>query len=290
MKAINISICRCGKFLDKHSWRPVKDVREVIMQKIRETMPKAKIKFEYYSLPEKHKEKKDIQTIVEFKGQVYKPVVIVKMAKCNLCEREGTKYFEAILQIRSRSEPVLKESVEYLQERISGLRQRGVFINKVERFEDGFDLYLTSNKLAQVLGRELLDKFGGGLKVSPRLFSKNKQTSKELYRVNVFIELPGFTRGDYMVVDDHVFLVDKLGRKIKITEAVSGSSRIVDYLGLDYSVLKRQQAYVSKTYPHLEVINPHDYQSSMIKNKPRKDLVLGEKANVVIHKGIYAVD
>ena len=290
MKAINISICNCGKFLDRHSWRAYKDIREIIVKRIRDELPKAKIKFQTLELPVQRKDKKEIKLVATYKAKDYQPLVVVKMTRCNLCEKEGSKYFEAVLQIRSPNEPVMERAVEYLQERVTGLRQRGLFINKIDRFDDGFDLYLTSNKLAQVLGRELLDHFGGNLKVSPRLFSKNHQTSKEIFRVSVLVELPGFGKGDYIIFNDKVYHVDKIGKKIKLINMQSGSGEIVEYAKLDYRILPRQKAYVSRTYPHLEVINPHDFQSSMVRNRPTHDYTTGQSIDVVIYKGIYVVD
>jgi nonsense-mediated mRNA decay protein 3 len=290
MKAINISICSCGKFLDRHSWRPYKDMKEIITKRIREKLAKAKVSFKEFELPKSPKEKIDVPVVAVYKGKEQKPVVLVRNTKCNLCEKEGTKYFEAILQIRSANPDVLDRCASQLQERVSGLRSRGLFINKVDRFDDGFDLYLTSNKLAQVIGREILDHYGGTIKVSPRLFSKNHQTSKDLYRVNVFVKLPEFDRGDYIVVNDRVHLVEKLGKKIKLVEMQGGGSIIADYDKLDYRLLRKQQAFVSKTYPYIEVINPHDYQSSMVRNKPKIALSIGQSVFVVIHKGIFVVD
>jgi len=290
MKSINISICSCGKFLDKHSWRSYKEIREIITRRIRELLPKAKVSIKPVELPENKKERRIVQVVALCKGKEYKPQVVVKMSRCNLCEKEGSKYFEAILQIRGKNEAILEKSVDFLQERISGLKQRGVFINKIERFENGFDLFMTSNKLTQVMGRELLNMFGGELKISPRLFSKSHLTSKDIYRVNVFIELPEFARGDFIIQNERVYLVEKVGKKIILRDMQNNSHLITDYNKLEYKVLPRQKAYVSKTYPQLEVINPHDYQSSMVKNKPERAYVNGEHIDVVIYKGIYVVE
>lgn len=290
MKTINISVCSCQKYLEKDSWKPYKDIREIVNKRVRAQLPNAKIKYESIETPSQLKEKKEIFLKVMYKGDTYEPKVYVKMVKCNLCSREGTKYFEAVLQIRGSNEAVLERGVEYIQGRVEDLRHRGLFVNKIERFDDGFDLYMTSNQMAQRIGREMLDKFGGELKVNSRLFSHNKQTSKDLYRLNVFLKLPGFTRGDFIVLDERVFYVDKLGRKIKIIDMANGSSRILDYKQMDYRVLHKEDAYVSKTYPGLEVINPHDFQSSMIRNHPKKAYTVGERAKVVIYKGIYVVE
>jgi nonsense-mediated mRNA decay protein 3 len=290
-KAINVSICDCGKFLDKHSWVAYHDVHQMLVKKIRNTYPKAKVVLPEFEPPVEQKQKVEIHVkVTAKKNETFNQAVIMKMSKCNLCEKEGGKYFEAIFQLRGRNEEILQEAIEYLRQRIANLRQRGLFVNKVEKQENGFDMYMTSNKMAQILGRELLDKFGGNLKVNPRLFSKDHQTSKDLYRVNVFIELPQFTRGQYILYDDKVWLVEKISRKIKLIDLQSGSAEIVDYDKIEYKPMKVESAYVSKTYPHLEVLNPNDYQSTMVKNKPKKDFAVGQSIGVIIHKGIFVVE
>ena len=291
MKSIGISICNCGKALDKHSWRDYADSLESFMtKKVKELHPKSRVKIPEFDPPVVRKDKKEVPVKVTIKGEEFIQPVMIKMSRCNLCEKEGTNYFEAVMQLRGDNHDLLQEGVNYLQERIAGLRQRGLFVNKIDEFENGFDLYLTSNKLAQVIGREMLDYYGGKLIVSPRLFSKNHQTSRELFRVNVLVELPAFARGDFIIYKDRVWQAEKSARKIKLVDMQSGSSEYVDYDKLEYKIIPKQKTYVSKTYPHMEVLNPNDYQSTMVKNKPRHAYANGQGVSVVIHKGIYLVD
>jgi NMD protein affecting ribosome stability and mRNA decay len=236
------------------------------------------------------KEKKSFEVIAEVK-KVQKTVdVTLKLVKCNMCEKEGTQYFEAVLQVRSNNFDILDKSIDYLQSRVENLRHRGMFINKVERLDDGYDLYVTNKNIAQHLGKELQDLFGGEYKTSARLFSKNKMTSKNIYRVNVFVRLPGFERGEMVLVDDKVYRVDKLGSKITLHDLISNNHLIIDFTKMDYAVLKKYTTYVARTHPYLEVINPFDFQSSMVRNHPSNNFELGQEVNVVVHKGIFVVD
>ncbi|MFH0870471.1 MAG: NMD3-related protein [archaeon] len=290
MKSVNISLCPCGKYLEKVEWKPYTDIDDLILKKIRLELPKAKVSIKNIELPEKLKEKKEYHLVAKTKDDDYDVTVSLKLARCNLCSREGTQYFEATLQLRSANAALLEESVQFLQTRVHNLRSRGMFINKAERFEDGFDLYMTSRKITQALSKELQEHFGGIMKVSPRLFTRNKQTSKNVFRVNIYVELPGFSRGDIILVDDKVCFVEKIGKKIKLIDLQNDSSMVIDYEKMDYALMKKQQTYVSRTYPSLEVINPLDFQSSMVKNKPKQTFTNGQMINVVIHKGIYVVD
>lgn len=290
MKPINIVLCPCGKYLEKNEWKQYTKIEDLILKKIRVELPKAKVILKNIELPEQIKEKKEYHFVAKTKEKEYKVPVSLKLARCNLCSREGTQYFEATLQLRSANIGLLEESVQFLQTRVHNLRNRGMFVNKAERFEDGFDFYMTNRRIAQSLGKELQEHFGGKMKVSPRLFTRNKQTSKNVFRVNIYVELPGFTRSDIILVNDKVCLVEKIGKKIKLIDLQNDSSAILDYDKMDYTIMKKYQTFVSRTYPSLEVINPHDFQSSMVKNKPKQMFTNGQTINVVIHKGIYVVD
>jgi nonsense-mediated mRNA decay protein 3 len=290
MKALNLVFCSCKRYLESNEWKPYKEAEDLITTIIRKEHPKAKVSIPNLELPVELKDKRINTAIVTTKDKEFKLAVGIKLSRCVLCSREGGNYFEAILQVRSANQQVLEEGIQYLQDRVHNLRNRGMFINRVERFEDGFDLFMTNRRVTQMLGKELQEFFGGKLKASPRLFSQNRLTSKKIFRVNVFVELPGFTREDIIVVNDKVCVVDKIGKKIKLRELQTDGGLVMDYDKMDYRVLHKQQTYVSRAYPSLEVINPLDFQSSMVKNKPKKAFTPGQTINVVIHKGIYAVD
>jgi nonsense-mediated mRNA decay protein 3 len=290
METINLTICSCHKYVEKAGWKQYRELDEVITQKVRRIFPKAKVIIPELHMPESQKEKKENLLRVIAKEKEKQVKVMIKLSKCTLCQREGGNYFESIFQIRSSSLDILEEAVTYLQHRVDAFKQRGMFINKVERLDDGFDLFMTNNKVSQNLARELQDRFGGEVKISPRLFSKNHQTSKNIYRMNILVQLPEFARGDIIVANDKVCKVDKLGKKIIMIDMQNNQRQIVDYAKLDYRILKKEPTFVSKTYPSFEVINPHDYQSSMVKNKPRHPFITGQSVNVVIHRGIYVVE
>lgn len=290
MKAINITLCSCNKYLYRNMWKPYKSIKELIAKKIRKELPRAKLSFKHIEMPIALKEKKENEIIAKVKDKEHVVKVILKLSKCNMCAKEGTEYYEAILQVRSSSFKVLEESIELLKKRVENLRHKGMFINKVKQVNEGYDLYMTNNKIAQALGRELYEAYGGIYKASPHLFSRNRQTSKNIYRVNVFVRLPDFEKADVILANDKVFKVEKLGKKIKLLDLDKNSFVSVDYSKLSYHILKKHSTYVSRIHPDLEIINPFDYQSSIVKNKPEQGLELGQEVNVVVHKGIYVVD
>lgn|GEM_PF-1671294 len=291
LKAVNITYCSCSKYVEKNQWKPYKSIKELVSRKIKERFPRAKLSFEDFEFPERPKQEVKNEIIVKKKGKEHVVEVNLKLGKCILCEKEGTQYYEAILQVRSSNMEVLEKSVELLNQRVANLRHRGMFINKVKRMPEGYDLYVTSRKLAQSLGRELYDACGGVFKASPHLFSRNRQTSKNIYRLNVFVRLPGFEKGDILVTDDdRVLRVDKLGKNIKFLDLDKNGYVNIDYKKLKYHLLRPHQTYVSRVRPSLEVIDPLDYQSVAVKNRVKNKPELGSEVRVVVHKGAYLVE
>jgi NMD protein affecting ribosome stability and mRNA decay len=290
VKAINLTLCSCDKYLERSIWRPYSNIEKLISDKVRKEIPKSKVIFNNFEMPMMPKEKKEIEVIAKLKEKERPVKVILKLVKCELCAREGTQYFEAILQVRSLSTDVLEKGIDLLKRRVENLRNRGVFINKVEQVTDGFDLFLTNRRIAQSLGRELYEGFGGVFKMSPRIFTRNKQTSKDLYRMSILVRLPDFETGDIIINHDKVYRVEKAGAKIKLLDIENSTFATTEYSKMHYHVLKPYTTYVSRIHPYVEVINPYDFQSSMVKNKSLPSLEIGQEVKVVVHKGIYVVE
>jgi len=87
-------------------------------------------------------------------------------------------YYEAKLQLR----PYDKEILDYAKKQID---ENNVLISKEIKLKQGIDLYLTSRKFAVILAKKLKKVFGGETKVSKTLYSVDRLTSKNIYRVTV---------------------------------------------------------------------------------------------------------
>ena len=104
---------------------------------------------------------------------------------CKKCGKFGTEYFEGILQLRNPD----KEVIKFIRNQVKKQFDKGIFINKEVNTKNGIDFYLTSKRFLRTLGNKLNKQFKGELKISPQLFSRNKQTSKDIYRINVLFRL-----------------------------------------------------------------------------------------------------
>tara|TARA_Y100000310_G_scaffold167610_2_gene167547 strand:+ start:32398 stop:32715 length:318 start_codon:yes stop_codon:yes gene_type:complete len=98
-------------------------------------------------------------------------------------QHRASNYFEATIQLRPKS-PVLLEFVVNEVE-----KRKDVFISEVKTCKTGFDVLISSQRFARSLGKKMKDRFKGELKVTKTLFSRDRQSSKTLYRATVLFRL-----------------------------------------------------------------------------------------------------
>ena len=96
---------------------------------------------------------------------------------------KNPQYFEGILQLRNPNEEVLN----FIRNQFKNNKK--AWIAKEEGLKTGIDLYVSSNKFLLSLGKKLKKSFKGELKTSRKLYSKNRLTSKNVYRVTVLFRL-----------------------------------------------------------------------------------------------------
>ena len=110
-------------------------------------------------------------------------------------------YFEGILQLRNIDNEVIEFAVKEIE------KNENAYIAKVKKVTNGMDIYVSPQKLLRSLGNKLQNRFGGQLTVSTKLHTRSKETSRDLYRVNMLFRIPNFKKGD---------IIDYKGDKIKI--------------------------------------------------------------------------
>ncbi len=99
-------------------------------------------------------------------------------------------YYQAKIQIR----PYNEEVVRFIFNQVKRRNHKDVFISKAKRSEYGIDFFISSNKFARIIGRKLKRSFNGQLIESVKLYSKDRVTSKNLYRVTVCFKLDPFIK------------------------------------------------------------------------------------------------
>jgi len=91
-------------------------------------------------------------------------------------------YYQAIIQLR----PADKKLMGFVERYI---KKTDAWVSKMIRLKTGVDYYISSNKLARQIGRQLKKNFHGELIESRKLYSRDSYTSKNIYRVTVCFRL-----------------------------------------------------------------------------------------------------
>lgn len=116
-------------------------------------------------------------------------------------------YYQGILQLRDVNDEILA----FVRNQIK--KRDDVFITKTVKLLNGFDFYITSQKFIRILGKKLKESFGGELKVSSKLHTRNRQ-GKELYRVNVLFRLLKYKAGSVVNIRGEEIRIISMRRKI----------------------------------------------------------------------------
>ncbi len=135
-------------------------------------------------------------------------------------------YYEGILQLRNPN----KEVVQFIRNQIK--KRQGVFITFEGEVTNGIDFYITSQKYLQIIGRKLKKNFHGELKISSKLHTKSRQTSKNLYRVNVMFRAAKYSTGDILNFKGDKIKILKLDKKILAKEIKTGKKLNISYKDL----------------------------------------------------------
>ncbi len=187
---------------------------------------------------------------------------------CPACGRQGGQYFEGVLQLRNPS----PEAINRLYAHVSALADRGVFINKEVKQKKGIDFYLTSQKHLQTIAKRIQKEFGGTLSVAAQLFSWDKQTSKDIYRVNALLTLPAFMKGDVIVLHGRPMHITNVGRSVSGIDVATRKKVSIESTRIhDKDILKKRRAKVLAIYPEPTILHPDTFeQIALIVHEPVK--------------------
>lgn len=110
-------------------------------------------------------------------------------------------YFEGILQLRNTNDNILEFALKQIE------KKENASVAKIIKVKNGVDIYMAPQSFLRNLGNKLQNQFHGELIFSKKLHTKNRLTSKEVYRVNALFRIHNFKKED---------IVSYKGEKIKI--------------------------------------------------------------------------
>jgi NMD protein affecting ribosome stability and mRNA decay len=187
-------------------------------------------------------------------------------------------YFEGELHLRNISPDILK----YVYRRVSN---EGEHIPNVEEHSDkDFDLLLSSNSLLRKLGKELQQKFGGEVTMSEKLFTRDHQTSKNLYRLNLSYRHHTLATGDVLALDSQPWIVKSFkGKRIILENPLTKKRKNITS---EDKPLEKFKTSVIQIEPSVHVLD-QNYQS--VPATAGDVLVIGQKVTTVKIAGQFFV-
>lgn len=291
-----IQVSEFQRTFHKGSWHHFGELDHLIKKRVCEALGRdIDIEIEPYEFIPKSKEKITITVHVDIDGQKMSLPVKISYRQCDYGQKERTQYFEGILQLRNPPDEIRG----HIQRELKKVAHKGVFVTKVEETDNGVDLYMTSKNGLRILAQKLANQFGGSVNLNPQLFSRNHLTSKDIYRLNVLLEFPPFTKGDVISFSEvkndvqRLVLVKSMGKIIHSIDLESGKNLSFELkFTKDLVVQKVLESKVLAIIPDLMLMHPTTYQgiiptnSALIKDKCNLD----DKISVVItEKGFFAL-
>ena len=132
-------------------------------------------------------------------------------------------YFEGTIQLRNPSD----ELVAFVKQLIA--EGHHVWISREKKVRGGIDIRVSSIKFLRRLPEHIKLRFYGYSKITTTLFSRNRQTQKNIYRVTVLFREAKFKRGDLLVVKGIEMQVMGIPNKAQLKEVVSGKKRLISF-------------------------------------------------------------
>ena len=177
-----------------------------------------------------------------------------------MIQNRNIDYFQGILQLREVDQDVVDFT-------ISQFRKNNIGIAKVKPLKNGVDIYSASNKFLRIFVRKLQKIYGGEVKESPKLFSRDRMTSKNIYRLNVLYRALPVKKGDIITRDSHIYQITSFDKEILLVLDLKTGKR----KRLHYENDKAMDVYdslVISIKPEIIVLDK-DYQPIKVAN-PRK--------------------
>ena len=138
-------------------------------------------------------------------------------------EAKHNEYFEGILQVRNPNDEVL----DFIAKEV---RQKGnVFIAKTKKINNGIDLYISSQRFLRTLGNKLQERFFGHLEVSRRLHTRNRMTSRDVYRVSVLFKMSSFKKGDIVKYKGEQVKIIGMAKKVLAKDIKTGKKLTLSF-------------------------------------------------------------
>jgi NMD protein affecting ribosome stability and mRNA decay len=144
-------------------------------------------------------------------------VVVFKCYDVIFLEKKAANYFEGTLQLRKCSDEIILFVEGLFEEYKVGIALK-------TKSKNGWDYKVSSNSFLSKLKNILQRKYNGRCIMSRKLFTRHKQTGKEVYRMTLLFEELPFKVGDMISDRGDEVKVIKIGEKIVVKNVKTGKN------------------------------------------------------------------
>lgn len=290
LKDIIIKICStCKKHYAQKRWMLYENLNQLIIQTIKKELMKkdrswGRAKIEIMDSQPISKSTDEYEVKITGKEEF---LITIKTTKeqCVDCSREKSNYFVSTAQVRLSKfyeNPTIDLIVE-IQKRFESLLKKEQNTNELPQVikqKNGFDVKLSSKKLADHVGKQLILDYGGELNKTSKLQSRDSLTSKDLFRDTLKIELFGVRKNEILKQQKDILVVVGVDKQIKCKNVVSGK---IQYLEEEnYKKILPLSTRITRVKPTSYVIG-EDFQEHELKNYEGK---INQRIKVIIMHGI----
>ena len=222
IEEIKLIICNCGSFLSNGEWKKSRNLESIIRKAVKLSTKRKilNVKPIISNIKLDTGIKKKIPVSFDFNGHEHLIYIDIEVIECSLCKHRKTQYFEGVFQLRN---PNL-EVERFINSKVKKSEKFGVWINKELKVKNGIDYYYVNKHFFSKLAYDTQAKFGGEVKISNKLFSRDRLTSKNIYRTNILIRIPKFKIKEIILVDNKLIKVSKIGKSLSGVKLLGNKS------------------------------------------------------------------
>ena len=276
MKKIELKICKCGRFYYGGRWNPWVEIDKIIRENL---VCPDRIGVENLSIRKRllgDRIHLNLRVEGKFEGKGFVTEICdeikINRTACPICSRQ--QYYEAILQFRTNYNPL--DEID------------GEFISKIEKLQNGFDIYIKSSQYARKI-RKRFEKMGFITRESEKLIGK--KDGRNVYRLSISIKESEIKKGDIIMHKGNLFRVIGIGRRFVIENIVTGKRSSIDRSNLrTVRVIAKNEdlmdGIITNITPReIQILEESSNRTYEIERTERFDRKLGSKVKMVVVKG-----
>jgi NMD protein affecting ribosome stability and mRNA decay len=288
-KDLKLFVCNhCQSYNYKNKWQKFQNLNNVMKMIVTNSV---KHKVDYTNMDDELVEEllsykagvhRDFNVEVTIGKEKFELPAVIDVTLCPKCSKQGTKYFEGVLQVRNMNEEIL----DFIKKDLTKQRSKGVHINKevdIDGTGMNMDYYCTNKKYMKVIGEKLRKEFGAIVKQNAQLFSIDWETSKNVYRLNILIQFTKYQKNDVIKFNKQLFKIISMDEKIHATNLETNNKTLLPHKE-DYDILKPVEVILIKKYPEFEILDPNTYYQARLMN-PSETLEINQTLRVIIDGG-----